>query len=79
MLSPNLVVSSDSGIEPVFYTYYHPETRGLNFEGMIADMDVRFFFLDFWGNMLDFVLLILETYLCLNVIVAETPTFSSAC
>ena len=37
-----LVVSSDSGVEPVFYSYYHPETRGLNFEGMIADMDVRF-------------------------------------
>ena len=26
----------------MFYSYYHPETRGLNFEGMIADMDVRY-------------------------------------
>lgn len=35
----HLPILRDSGVEPVFYSYYHPETRGLNFEGMIADMD----------------------------------------
>lgn len=35
----HLPIMRDSGIEPVFYTYYNPETRGLNFEGMIADLD----------------------------------------
>mmetsp|Transcript_23332 Transcript_23332/g.69928 ORF Transcript_23332/g.69928 Transcript_23332/m.69928 type:complete len:263 (+) Transcript_23332:366-1154(+) len=28
----------DSGIDPVFYTYYDPSTCGLNFEGMMDDL-----------------------------------------
>lgn len=28
----------DSGIEPVYYNYYDPATRGLNFEGMVEDI-----------------------------------------
>lgn len=34
----HLPILRDSGIEPVFYEYYNPETRGLNFEGMMDDL-----------------------------------------
>lgn len=34
----HLPIFRDSGLEPVFYTYYDPETRGLNFEGMMDDL-----------------------------------------
>jgi len=35
----HLPIMRDSGVEPVFYKYYDPETRGLDFNGMVGDMD----------------------------------------
>jgi aspartate aminotransferase len=34
----HLPIMRDSGVEPVFYTYYDPETKGLDFDGMMADL-----------------------------------------
>jgi len=35
----HIPIFRDSGVEPLHYTYYDPETRGLNFEGMKADLE----------------------------------------
>lgn len=35
----HLPIMRDAGVEPVFYTYYNPDTCGLNFEGMMDDLN----------------------------------------
>jgi len=35
----HLPIMRDSGVEPIFYAYYDPRTKGLNFKGMVEDLN----------------------------------------